>query len=97
MGPVPASRSRPTTCAAATCGSKAAQAPRPPAPYQQGREALIEAAPHLGDKVDQVAKLAAILVGLQQEEVQARAVVPPLQLKLVSVPHRVSLDVALRP
>ena len=56
----------------------------------------VSAAPHLRDEVDEVPKLAAILGGLEQEELQAGLVVPPLQLELVRVARRVALDVALQ-
>ena len=51
---------------------------------------------HLRDERDEVAKLGALLRGLEQEDGQARLVVAPLQLELIGVALRVALDVALR-
>lgn len=62
----------------------------PPRPAHAGSSA------HVRDEGDQLRKLVRVLAGLEQEQLQARLVVPPLQPKLVAVPRRVALDAALR-
>lgn len=83
--------------AAAGCRSQSApanaNAKHPARPTTAARGGAIL---HLRNEVDEVAKLGAILAGLEQEQLQAGLVVAPLQLELVRVARGVALDVALR-